>query len=136
MSRFVLDNSVTMAWCFTEEATELTEALLSRALEPDRYRCGSSFVAVRSQTAVLLTVPTVLLLSNQNSHNPPMQAVLAPAIRTNQIDAGANVLSMSIHKLVRACGDLPCRMFHKTISRPINGKYHCWQCLKEFEVRW
>ena len=30
MSRFVLDNSVTMAWCFTEEATELTEALLSR----------------------------------------------------------------------------------------------------------
>src|ERR1039457_4049036 len=30
VSRFVLDNSVTMAWCFTEEATELTEALLSR----------------------------------------------------------------------------------------------------------
>lgn len=30
MSRFVLDNTVTMAWCFTEEATELTETLLSR----------------------------------------------------------------------------------------------------------
>ena len=30
MSRFVLDNTVTMAWCFTEEATELTNALLSR----------------------------------------------------------------------------------------------------------
>lgn len=30
MSRFVLDNSVTMAWCFTDEATEFTETLLSR----------------------------------------------------------------------------------------------------------
>lgn len=30
MSRFVLDNTVAMAWCFTEEASELTESLLSR----------------------------------------------------------------------------------------------------------
>ena len=30
MSRFELDNTVTMAWCFTEEATEFTNALLSR----------------------------------------------------------------------------------------------------------
>ena len=30
MSRFVLNNTVTMAWCFTEEATEFTKALLSR----------------------------------------------------------------------------------------------------------
>ena len=30
MSRFVLDNTVTMAWCFPEEATEFTETLLSR----------------------------------------------------------------------------------------------------------
>jgi predicted nucleic acid-binding protein len=30
VSRFVLDNTVTMAWCFPEEATELTETLLSR----------------------------------------------------------------------------------------------------------
>lgn len=30
MSRFVLDNTVTMTWCFTEEATNFTEALLSR----------------------------------------------------------------------------------------------------------
>ncbi len=30
MSRFVLDNTVTMAWCFTEEATEHTETLLNR----------------------------------------------------------------------------------------------------------
>jgi predicted nucleic acid-binding protein len=30
VSLFVLDNTITMAWCFTEEATALTEALLSR----------------------------------------------------------------------------------------------------------
>ena len=30
MSRFVLDNTVTMAWCFSEEATEFTKTLLSR----------------------------------------------------------------------------------------------------------
>ena len=28
MSRFVLDNTVAMAWCFTDEATEFTESLL------------------------------------------------------------------------------------------------------------
>jgi predicted nucleic acid-binding protein len=30
VSRFVLDNNVTMAWCFTEEATEFTKTVLSR----------------------------------------------------------------------------------------------------------
>ncbi len=30
MSRFVLDNTVTMAWCFADEETVFTETLLSR----------------------------------------------------------------------------------------------------------
>jgi predicted nucleic acid-binding protein len=30
VSRFVLDNTVTMAWCFIDEATEFTETLLDR----------------------------------------------------------------------------------------------------------
>lgn len=30
MSRFVLDNTVTMAWCFRDEATDLSRALLVR----------------------------------------------------------------------------------------------------------
>jgi predicted nucleic acid-binding protein len=30
VSRFVLDATITMAWCFTDEATEFTETLLSR----------------------------------------------------------------------------------------------------------
>ena len=34
MSRFVLDNTVTMAWCFTEEGTEFTKTLLGRLSNP------------------------------------------------------------------------------------------------------
>jgi predicted nucleic acid-binding protein len=30
VSRFVLDNTITMAWCFNDEATPFTETLLSR----------------------------------------------------------------------------------------------------------
>jgi predicted nucleic acid-binding protein len=30
VSRFVLDNTVTMAWCFNDEATPFTETMLSR----------------------------------------------------------------------------------------------------------
>jgi len=30
VSRFVLDNTVTMAWCFTDEAAALSETLLNR----------------------------------------------------------------------------------------------------------
>jgi predicted nucleic acid-binding protein len=30
VSRFVLDNTVTMAWCFTDEAVEFTETVLNR----------------------------------------------------------------------------------------------------------
>jgi hypothetical protein len=30
VSRFVLDSAVTMAWCFSEEATEFTKTLLLR----------------------------------------------------------------------------------------------------------
>ena len=31
--RFVLDNSVALAWCFEDETTEVTEALLDRAMQ-------------------------------------------------------------------------------------------------------
>jgi hypothetical protein len=35
-----------------------------------------------------------------------------------------------------ALGNLYCRMFHKALSIPVNGRYHCWQCLREFDVEW
>ena len=35
-----------------------------------------------------------------------------------------------------AIGNLYCRSFHKAISRPVNGKYHCWRCLREFDLGW
>jgi len=29
-----------------------------------------------------------------------------------------------------------CRWIHRKISRPVNGKYRCWHCLREFESGW
>ena len=29
-----------------------------------------------------------------------------------------------------------CRLMHKSVSRPVNGKYRCWSCLQEFETEW
>jgi len=31
---------------------------------------------------------------------------------------------------------LRCRLIHKSISHPVNGKYHCWTCLQEFDTEW
>ncbi|HJT86319.1 MAG TPA: hypothetical protein VJ732_00650 [Bryobacteraceae bacterium] len=27
-----------------------------------------------------------------------------------------------------------CQLVHRSISRPVNGKYRCWTCLREFET--
>ena len=29
-----------------------------------------------------------------------------------------------------------CRLVHRSISRPVAGKYRCWQCLREFDTEW
>ena len=31
---------------------------------------------------------------------------------------------------------LYCRWFHRDISRPVNGKYRCWECLREYDLEW
>src|SRR5262245_26596624 len=33
-------------------------------------------------------------------------------------------------------GKLYCRMFHRSISTPVNGRYRCWKCLREFDLEW
>ena len=37
---------------------------------------------------------------------------------------------------LEALGALYCRLFHKSISRPVQGKYRCWKCLRQFELEW
>jgi len=39
-------------------------------------------------------------------------------------------------RMAAAVGLLYCRAFHRTISRPVKGKYRCWRCLREFEIQW
>lgn len=43
--------------------------------------------------------------------------------------AGWSALRQSIAKL-------HCELMHKSLSRPVNGKYRCWTCLKEFDTNW
>jgi hypothetical protein len=38
--------------------------------------------------------------------------------------------------MLKTAGKLYCRMFHRAISRPVEGKYRCWKCLREFELEW
>jgi hypothetical protein len=33
-------------------------------------------------------------------------------------------------------GNVYCRLFHRSISHPVNGKYRCWKCLREFQLKW
>jgi hypothetical protein len=38
--------------------------------------------------------------------------------------------------LSKSVGKLHCRLVHKAISHPVNGKYRCWTCLQEFDTNW
>ena len=39
-------------------------------------------------------------------------------------------------RALKTIGNAYCRVFHKAISRPVNGKYRCWHCLREFGLGW
>ena len=39
-------------------------------------------------------------------------------------------------QLFVAVGNIYCRVSHNSISRPVGGRYHCWTCLRQFELKW
>ncbi len=39
-------------------------------------------------------------------------------------------------QMLTAVGNFYCRFFHRAISRPVRGRYHCWKCLRQFELDW
>ena len=47
-----------------------------------------------------------------------------------------NIWSEAQTKAFAVAGTLFCRLFHKSISRPVHGKYRCWKCLREFDLEW
>ena len=59
------------------------------------------------------------------------------AVSESSLTQTPGVLQISPHhRLFATAGNLYCRLFHKSISRPVAGKYHCWKCLREFELAW
>ena len=38
--------------------------------------------------------------------------------------------------MAKSLAQIHCRVMHKAVSRPVNGKYRCWTCLQEFDTTW
>ena len=38
--------------------------------------------------------------------------------------------------LSQSVAKFQCKLLHKSISRPVNGKYRCWTCLREVDSGW
>ncbi len=39
-------------------------------------------------------------------------------------------------KIIKSVSDWFCREFHRNITRPVNGKYHCLECYREYNSPW
>lgn len=39
-------------------------------------------------------------------------------------------------KLTEQIGRMWCRLMHNSVSRPIHGHYHCWTCMRQYEIPW
>ena len=50
--------------------------------------------------------------------------------------ATATVRRPVLRQIIAVVGTLHCRLFHRGVSRPVNGKYRCWTCLREFDLQW
>jgi len=50
---------------------------------------------------------------------------------------GSEVLPRGIcNQWLRALGEIHCRFFHGSVSRPVQGKYQCWKCLRQYKIGW
>ena len=39
-------------------------------------------------------------------------------------------------KLMDKIGRMWCRLMHDSVSWPIHGQYHCWTCMRQYDVPW
>lgn len=39
-------------------------------------------------------------------------------------------------ELTDKIGRMWCRLMHESASWPIHGHYHCWTCMRQYEVPW
>ena len=53
-----------------------------------------------------------------------------------QVDSPALSIKIFWSSLSQNVAKQRCRLIHKSISHPVNGKYRCWTCLREFETDW
>ena len=41
-----------------------------------------------------------------------------------------------LNTMLQALARRRCQFLHEEISRPVNGKYRCWTCQREFDTEW
>lgn len=59
------------------------------------------------------------------------------SVSESSLTQTAVALQKPMHqRFLVGAGNLYCRMFHNSISRPVAGKYRCWKCLREFDLQW
>ena len=59
------------------------------------------------------------------------------AISESALTQTLDVVRIPVYqRLLVTAGNLYCRYFHTSISRPVAGKYRCWKCLREFDLEW
>ena len=52
------------------------------------------------------------------------------------VESGLLPRGSFLRRLLGSLGNQYCRVFHESISRPVDGTYRCWTCLREFETGW
>ena len=50
--------------------------------------------------------------------------------------AGRFELGAAVGTVLNSLAKQRCRLIHRSISRPVQGKYRCWTCLREFDTEW
>ncbi len=77
-----------------------------------------------------------------NFQNSELRAVCSVAVKEDYMELVTQLPDIRMFSLrlweglhAHLAGTL-CRTMHRSISRPVNGKYRCWTCLREFPVSW
>jgi hypothetical protein len=59
-----------------------------------------------------------------------------PLTQTALTETAGQLHLTAYQRLFASAGNLCCRLFHRSISRPVGGKYRSWKCLREFDLEW
>jgi len=89
-----------------------------------------------SQSIVPLALPAVLSSGWNSRHNPyiEMSPYGLAGCERSLTQKPAQSISAFWAKFRNCFERTRCRLFHRSISLPVRGRYRCWECLQEFDT--